>query len=321
MRPRPSPFEHVGDALWALGILLWLGSGALHTAAIYAELRPRPPEKRLFRCLVISVWKGDLTREDTDVVVNAANEDLKHIGGLAQALAKAGGPVIEEDSQDHIKKYGKVQTGDIAVTRPGNLPCKCLIHAVGPMWSSGIADRCEAELSECIKNVLEYVEKSQVNSVAIPAVSSGIFGFPLELCADVIVRTVHSFMYNTTSKHLKEIRLVNNDDKTVDAMKKACETHIGRSDVISVAPSSSSSSSGPHSYSTGSHVQPSGAHSGSSSASSYQTRSQTHKSAQMSSERPPSISVHGFTLHLKQGLIQDQQPYSKMDYLRFWQIY
>ncbi|XP_068102376.1 protein mono-ADP-ribosyltransferase PARP9-like [Hyperolius riggenbachi] len=273
-------------------------------------------EKRLFGGLVISVLKGDLTREDTDVVVNAANEDLDHAGGLAYALAKAGGPHIIEYSKEWIKTHGIVKTGGIAVTRPGNLPCKCLVHAVGPVWFSDIAAKCDADLAECIKNVLQYVEKSNQKSVAIPAVSSGIFMFPLPLCAKAIVNTIHSFCYNTSSYHLKEIRLVNNDDPTVDAMKTACVARFGPSDVLSGASSASSSSSGSHSYNTGSHVQPSGARSGSSSASSYQTGPQTRSRAaqtpptltrQMSSDRQPSISINGFTLQLTQGLIQDQQ--------------
>nr|XP_006004374.1 PREDICTED: poly [ADP-ribose] polymerase 9-like [Latimeria chalumnae] len=192
--------------------------------------------------LQVSVWKDDLTRHKADAVVNAANEDLKHWGGLALALATAGGATIEYQSEQWIKAKGKVKTGEIAVTDAGKLPCKKVIHAVGPRWSSYMASeeqrRTPMLLKKAIENVLSYAnqQRNSIRSVAIPAVSSGIFGFPVNLCADVIVNTIKTFPFTNWNKHgfLKEIHLVNNDDPTVLAMKASCIKLLG--DTAAVQP-------------------------------------------------------------------------------------
>ncbi|XP_041434303.1 protein mono-ADP-ribosyltransferase PARP9 isoform X2 [Xenopus laevis] len=187
-------------------------------------------EKKMPGGFRVSTWKGDLTMQDVDAVVNAANDQLEHIGGLALALANAGGPVVEEESRRHIEKNGKVKTGSIAVTSAGNLPCSWIIHAVGPKWVDYKHSQCESELKEVITSILRHVNKdSRITSVAIPAVSSGIFGFPLTLCANILVQAIENFSSQVKCDHLQEIRLVNNDDKTVEAMRAACEKILGRS--------------------------------------------------------------------------------------------
>ncbi|XP_072469907.1 protein mono-ADP-ribosyltransferase PARP9 isoform X2 [Notamacropus eugenii] len=177
----------------------------------------------------LSVWKDDLTRHNVDAVVNAANESLCHIGGLALALLKAGGPIIEEESREQIKKSGKVPTGQIAVTSGGRLPCSQIIHAVGPQWRETDGQRCCSQLEEAIMNILYYLvcENSGIKTVAIPALSSGIFGFPLELCVEIIVSTIVTFPYSQ-SNILKEIHLVSNEESTVAAFKKSCEHFLCR---------------------------------------------------------------------------------------------
>ncbi|NP_001084884.1 poly(ADP-ribose) polymerase family member 9 L homeolog [Xenopus laevis] len=201
-------------------------------------------EKKLSEGLRVSVWKGDMTRQNVDAVVNAANEDLKHFGGLALALVKAGGAVIQDESRRHIEKYKKVKSGSIAVTSAGNLPCKMIIHAVGPEWSPGINAKCEQELKEVIRNVLmQVMNESNVRSVAIPAVSSGIFRFPLQRCTEIIASTTKKFCDTETYHKLAEIRFVNIDTITVDAMKAACEGVFGISDQIDRIQSSAQDSS------------------------------------------------------------------------------
>lgn len=148
----------------------------------------------------ICVWKADLTTFVVDGIVNAANENLQHCGGLALALSTAGGPVILAESDLHICKYGKLQTGEAIVTSAGNLPCKKVIHAVGPHVKQNPSP---AVLSKA-KNTLQ--------SVAILAISSGIFNFPLPMCANIIVSTV---------KHLT-VHLVNNDKPSVKEMERTC---------------------------------------------------------------------------------------------------
>ncbi|XP_027966504.1 protein mono-ADP-ribosyltransferase PARP9 isoform X2 [Eumetopias jubatus] len=174
----------------------------------------------------LSVWKDDLTRHAVDAVVNAANEDLIHGGGLARALVNAGGSEIQEESRRLVFRMGKIPTGKIVTTKAGRLPCKLIIHAVGPRWTAKYYQTCTCKLQEAIINILDYVTfiNPDIETVAIPALSSGIFQFPLDLCTQIIVETI-SFYYRERqpATNLKEIHLVSNDHPTVVAFKNASE--------------------------------------------------------------------------------------------------
>ncbi|XP_006869484.1 PREDICTED: poly [ADP-ribose] polymerase 9 [Chrysochloris asiatica] len=185
----------------------------------------------------VSVWKDDLTRHAVDAVVNAANEYLSHKGGLALALVKAGGPEIQEESEIFVERYGAVPTGEVAITGAGRLPCKVIIHAVGPQWTEMYAMRCVNELQRAIVNILKYATTSSPNikAVAIPAISSGIFGFPLDLCTQTIVGSIRLFFsQNEMAINLKEIHLVSNEEPTVAAFKTASEDILGRNELVSL---------------------------------------------------------------------------------------
>lgn len=202
--------------------------------------RPPPtisPEKRfeykLRSGVKVSVWKADLTNFPVDAVVNAANEHLKHYGGLAQALSSAGGSQIQTESDDFIKKRGKLKTGEAVVLSSGSLPCKMIIHAVGPELpfnpSKSEVEKAKPLLKKAISNILDKVEKNQLATVAIPALSSGLFNYPLPDCAHTIVSTIKHYYENVSSQNRRpqEIFLANHDEPTVQEMEKACRQIFG----------------------------------------------------------------------------------------------
>ncbi|XP_040913509.1 protein mono-ADP-ribosyltransferase PARP9 [Toxotes jaculatrix] len=195
------------------------------------------PDKRctvkLAAGVKVSVGKADLTNVQVDAVVNAANANLQHYGGLALALSHAGGPQIQAESDDYIQRHGHLSTGDAIVTDAGFLPCNKIIHAVGPCLqpypTKSDVMYAEPLLSRAIRSILERVKENHLKTVAIPAISSGLFNYPLPLCANTIVSSVKDYYENSSSHgHLPdEILLVNNDDPTVNEMERACYQIFG----------------------------------------------------------------------------------------------
>ena len=162
---------------------------------------------------VIRSRQGDLTQEDVDAVVNAANSHLQHGGGVAGAIVRWGGQVIQDESDRWVRDHGPVPTGQVALTGAGKLNCRRVIHAVGPIWRDGRHQEPEL-LRAAVWNSLLAAHEAGLKSIALPAVSSGIFGFPKERCASILVRTALEFCEQRPDSPLREIRFTNVETET-----------------------------------------------------------------------------------------------------------
>lgn len=157
----------------------------------------------------VEIVHGDLTEETVDAIVNAANKTLDHGGGVAGAIARAGGPSIQQES----RRIGQVRTGQAVHTGAGELPATYVIHAVGPIWVDGESGEPEL-LASAVRSSLDLAQRLGCRSIAIPAISSGIFGVPKETAAEIIIRTIRIFI-DTSSGTLRRIRCTNIDEETV----------------------------------------------------------------------------------------------------------
>lgn len=164
---------------------------------------------------IIELIKGDITLMRTDAIVNAANEYLSHGGGVAGAILRRGGYIIQEESNAWVTKNGIVKTGTAAITRGGKLAAQYVIHAVGPVMGSGDED---AKLLSATKSVLEMAESYQLKSLAFPAISTGIFGYPVERCAHIMLNAVWDYFQQKCS--INRVVFCLFDDKTVNAFEK-----------------------------------------------------------------------------------------------------
>ncbi|KAM9629685.1 protein mono-ADP-ribosyltransferase PARP14-like isoform 2-T2 [Morphnus guianensis] len=172
--------------------------------------------------VTIAVYKADLCAHPVDVVVNASNEDLKHIGGLAEALLKAAGPELQQECNELVSKNGNLQPGCAVITGAGKLPCKNVIHAVGPRWRKDEAEKCAFLLRKTVKKSLQLAETFNHRSIALPAISGGIFGFPLEECTYSIVSSIKETLEESMGdSSLKEVHLVDIALNNIQAFSKA----------------------------------------------------------------------------------------------------
>uniref|UniRef100_A0A8C4S0Z3 Poly [ADP-ribose] polymerase n=1 Tax=Erpetoichthys calabaricus TaxID=27687 RepID=A0A8C4S0Z3_ERPCA len=183
----------------------------------------------------VAVYKADMCSFPTDVVVNTSNEDLKHIGGLAAALLQAAGPELQVLCDKYTQKNGKVKPGDVVKTAAGNLPCKYVLHAVGPRWHS--KSESEPVLKNVVMKTLKSAEDLGCKSIAIPAISSKIFGYPMDLCAETIVNSIREYYKNShEGSSLRKVNLVDNDDVTVQAISEAVQRIFANEKVTLKAP-------------------------------------------------------------------------------------
>lgn len=132
---------------------------------------------------------GDITREDVDVIVNAANAMLRGGGGVDGAIHHAGGPTIMAE----CRLIGSCPTGGAVITNAGNLIARRIVHAVGPIWRGGNNGEAE-QLASCYRRALELAAKERLASVSFPAISTGVYGYPPREAAQVAARAIYSFL-------------------------------------------------------------------------------------------------------------------------------
>ncbi|BCB96027.1 macrodomain protein [Dissulfurispira thermophila] len=162
---------------------------------------------------VLRLVLGDITERDVDAIVNAANSHLQHGGGVAGAIVRRGGQVIQEESD----KIGFVPVGNAAITTAGKLPSRFVIHAVGPRMGEGDEDN---KLKNAVINSLKLASEKGLKSISMPAISSGIFGFPKDRCARILVNEAKRFLEENPTVSLETVEFCIFDDLTLGYFKQ-----------------------------------------------------------------------------------------------------
>jgi len=167
--------------------------------------------------VTIECVKGDIAKQpDITAVVNAANAWLKPGGGVAGAIHRAAGPGLEEE----CRPLAPIKPGQAVITGGHNLPNKYVIHCLGPRW--GIDKPEDKLLADCYRNALKVADEHKIDSIAFPAISTGIFGYPVEEAAEVALKTVKEVI--PTLKHVKKIRFVLHSDRDLKVHEKVLES-------------------------------------------------------------------------------------------------
>jgi O-acetyl-ADP-ribose deacetylase len=151
----------------------------------------KPVNGRTLRLL-----SADITERDVDAIVNAANDRLQHGGGVAGAIVRKGGRIIQEESDT----IGFAAVGNAVMTTGGRLKARHVIHAVGPRMGEGDED---AKLRRAMNSVLKLATENGLSSISVPAISAGIFGFPKDRCAKILVNETVAFLKNGPKSALK----------------------------------------------------------------------------------------------------------------------
>ncbi|MCL5058481.1 MAG: O-acetyl-ADP-ribose deacetylase [Actinobacteria bacterium] len=169
---------------------------------------------------VITLVQGDITRQDAEAIVNAANSTLLGGGGVDGAIHRAGGPQILEECKKIRAAQGGCPAGEAVITAGGKLKARYVIHTVGPIWSGGGSSEDEL-LADAYRNSLSLAVERGIKSVAFPSISTGAYRFPTARAARVAAATVKSFLERTAS--LEEVRFVLFSEKDYNIYRIAWE--------------------------------------------------------------------------------------------------
>lgn len=162
----------------------------------------------------ISIIIGDITKQETDAIVNAANTSLLGGGGVDGAIHRAAGKELLEE----CKSLGGCPTGEARITKGYNLKTKYVIHTVGPVWNGGKYGESE-KLANCYRNSLALADKHKIKSISFPSVSTGVYRFPIEDASRIALKEIKSFLKNNNT--LEKIFIVCFDKNTYDEYVKS----------------------------------------------------------------------------------------------------
>jgi O-acetyl-ADP-ribose deacetylase (regulator of RNase III) len=141
----------------------------------------------------LSLVQGDITKQTTEAIVNAANSSLMGGGGVDGAIHRAGGPAILEECKQIRAKIGRLPTGEAVITTGGNLPAKYVIHTVGPVWKGGSKGEPEL-LRNCYRNSLKCAKEKGIKTISFPSISTGVYGYPVDKAARVAIKAIIDFL-------------------------------------------------------------------------------------------------------------------------------
>lgn len=182
-------------------------------------------ERKLSTNQTLQIVQGDITIEEVDAIVNAANEDLQHGGGVAWAISKKGGEAIQKESDAWIRKHGRVSHALPAWTSGGLLKARHVIHAVGPVWGDGDEDK---KLSDAVRGSLKVADELKCKSISMPAISTGIFGFPKERAAGIILKSIEDYFAENKNSGIEQVRIILFDDSSVGVFVKVWKSKYGK---------------------------------------------------------------------------------------------
>jgi O-acetyl-ADP-ribose deacetylase (regulator of RNase III) len=146
----------------------------------------------------LEIVQGDITTLLVDAIVNAANKYLAHGGGVALAIVRKGGLSIQAESTLMLAKRGPLATGEAVITSGGKLPARFVIHAVGPVWSEHSPAEADDLLRKAVRSSLVVADEKDLKSIAFPAISTGIYGFPIDRAAPLMLRETTDYLRGQT---------------------------------------------------------------------------------------------------------------------------